>query len=104
MRLHAKDKHTKALSIKFLSLMRNQACSLSYSFQRTTRKQKQKEIEVEDEINLQIVKQSKLPSNYFGTLNTIIDDVPHSAGSVEMSTPQNMCITTVHIQDLIMIN
>lgn len=66
MRLHAKDKHTKALSIKFLSLMRNQAYSFSYSFQRTTRKQKQKEIEVEDEINLYIVKQSKLPSNYFG--------------------------------------
>lgn len=46
----------------------------------------------------------KLPSNYFGTLITIIDDAPHSAGSVEMSTPQNMYITTVHIQALIIID
>lgn len=35
MSLHAKDKHTKALSTKFLSLMRNQVFSFSYSFHKS---------------------------------------------------------------------
>lgn len=103
MSLHAKDKHTKALSTKFFR-MRKQACSFSYSYQRTTTKQKQKEIEVDYAVHLQILKQSKLPSNYFGTLDNIVDDAPHSVGSVEMSTPQTMYITTVHIQVLIIMN